>query len=326
MNNQTVNWNDLAGSLIQSFESFLSAEIQPALRSQAPADLAEVISYALLAPGKRLRPVLCLQAAGFEKHTDASGFKMGHGPEDQDWHQACMLAASAVECIHAYSLIHDDLPAMDDDDLRRGQPTVHRQFNEWKAILAGDALNTYAFYLLTEMPDSIPDDQQVEIHRTLARAAGISGMVGGQYLDLLHEKSGDQQTATLHPLSELEQIHALKTAALIEASIRIGAILAGYAPEKQELSARYGRSLGLLFQITDDVLDVTSQSAEMGKATGKDEARGKWTYPALLGLEKSREWIQALVSDLQKMAAGFDQSANHEFWVKLPAWIATRRH
>src|SRR5579884_941885 len=229
--------------------------------------------YSLLAPGKRLRPILTAMA------TEACG---GGDP----WPAAC-----AVEMIHAYSLIHDDLPAMDDDDLRRGQPTCHKKFGEALAILAGDALLTMAFEVLAE---GYPNRTASACCRELARAAGAAGMVGGQVDDLAWEQGGE---ATLEGL---EDLHLRKTGALIRASLRLGA-LAAYAPRNgsppRELLERldgYGRCLGLAFQIIDDLLDVEGQAEQTGKRVGKDAARGKLTYPGFLGAAESRRRAERL--------------------------------
>jgi geranylgeranyl diphosphate synthase, type II len=248
------------------------------LRPQAglPATLLEAMRYSLLAPGKRLRPILTVMAAetcGWDDRRDA-------GPTGNPWPAAC-----AVEMIHAYSLIHDDLPAMDDDDLRRGQPTCHKKFGEALAILAGDALLTMAFEVLAE---GYPDRTAAACCRELARAAGAAGMVGGQVDDLAWEEGGEPS------LEELEQLHLRKTGALIRASLRLGA-LAAYAqrlhppPEYLlECLDGYGRYLGLAFQIVDDLLDVEGDAEQTGKRVGKDAARGKLTYPGLLGVAESR--------------------------------------
>jgi geranylgeranyl diphosphate synthase type II len=199
--------------------------------------------------------------------------------------------ACALEMIHTYSLIHDDLPAMDDDDLRRGVPTCHKQFDEATAILAGDGLLTEAFHVLAEAAPRFEGREAVllEIAQLLTVAAGYQGMVGGQMLDLLAE--GRKVT-----LKELETIHRLKTGALITAALRSGALVGGGNRAEVALISGYGEKFGLAFQITDDLLDVEGEAAEMGKATGRDEKRQKATYPAVLGLEQTREWAQNLVA------------------------------
>ncbi len=246
-------------------EKHLAETLRP--QKGLPATLLEAMRYSLLAPGKRLRPILTAMA------TEACG---GGDP----WPAAC-----AVEMIHAYSLIHDDLPAMDDDDLRRGQPTCHKKFGEALAILAGDALLTMAFQVLAE---GYPDRTASACCRELAQAAGAAGMVGGQVDDLAWEQGGEPS------LEELEHLHLRKTGALIRASLRLGA-LAAYAqrlhpPPEYVLQCLdgYGQCLGLAFQIVDDLLDVEGDVEQTGKRVGKDAARGKLTYPGLLGVAESR--------------------------------------
>ncbi len=241
-----------------------------------PTSLLEAMRYSLLAPGKRLRPILVIMAAEACGWTD----RQEAGLTGDPWPAAC-----AVEMIHAYSLIHDDLPAMDDDDMRRGQPTCHKKFGEALAILAGDALLTMAFQVLAE---GYPPHTAAACCRELARAAGAAGMVGGQVDDLAWEQGGKPS------LDELEQLHLRKTGALIRASLRLGA-LAAYAPclhpppaQLLECLDGYGRCLGLAFQIIDDLLDVEGDATQTGKRVGKDAARGKLTYPGLLGVTESR--------------------------------------
>lgn len=255
-------------------EKHLAETLRP--QTGLPATLLEAMRYSLLAPGKRLRPILVVMAAetcGWSDRRDA-------GLSCNPWPAAC-----AVEMIHAYSLIHDDLPAMDDDDLRRGQPTCHKKFGEALAILAGDALLTMAFQVLTE---GYPDGTASACCRELARAAGAVGMVGGQVDDLAWEQGGNPS------LEELERLHQRKTGALIRASLRLGA-LAAYAQRLHPPPASvlecldgYGRWLGLAFQIIDDLLDVEGDAEQTGKRVGKDAARGKLTYPGLLGVAESR--------------------------------------
>jgi geranylgeranyl diphosphate synthase type II len=246
-----------------------------ALRPQAglPASLREAMRYSLLAPGKRLRPILVVMASEACQGADP-------------WPAAC-----AVEMIHAYSLIHDDLPAMDDDDLRRGQPTCHKKFGEALAILAGDALLTMAFQVLAE---GYPDRTAASCCRELAQAAGAAGMVGGQVDDLAWEQGGEPS------FDGLEYLHQRKTGALIRASLRLGA-LAAYAQRPSpppapvlECLDGYGRCLGLAFQIVDDLLDVEGDAEQTGKRVGKDAARGKLTYPGFLGVAESRRRAERL--------------------------------
>jgi geranylgeranyl diphosphate synthase type II len=243
------------------------------LGDDCPASLAEAMAYSLLGGGKRLRPLLVILTA------EACGGR------DAD----ALPAACAAEMIHTYSLIHDDLPAMDDDDLRRGQPTSHKKFGEAMAILAGDALLTLAFQVLGE---GYPPVTAAACCRELARGAGAAGMVGGQVEDLAWEKRGGT-------LDALTRLHARKTGALFRASLRMGVWVAH--PEKTPDPAlvdrfdRFGARLGLVFQITDDLLDVEGTDAAAGKRVGKDAARGKLTFPGFLGVAESRRRAAELV-------------------------------
>jgi geranylgeranyl diphosphate synthase type II len=228
--------------------------------------------YAVFAGGKRLRPLLLL-----------SGCRTcGGAPEE------ALPAAAAVEMVHTYSLVHDDLPAMDDDSLRRGKPTTHVVYGEALAILVGDALLTRAFEILS-LPPELPEwaPRQLAILATLAAAAGSEGMIGGQVLDL--EAQGRDPD-----LEAVENLHGRKTGALIRASVVIGGHCAGADVERLRALGRYGTALGLAFQIVDDVLDVTASPADLGKSTGKDERAGKSTFPALMGIAASRARAQAL--------------------------------
>jgi geranylgeranyl diphosphate synthase type II len=258
--------NDYLDQRRAAVEAHLRSVLHP--QPGLPASLLEAMRFSLLAPGKRLRPLLVVMAA------EACGATFA----------AALPAAGAVEMVHTYSLIHDDLPAMDDDDLRRGLPTCHKQFGEALAILAGDALLTLAFQVLAE---GYPGPTAAACCRELARAAGAAGMVGGQVDDLAWER-----TANARALEGLEHLHARKTGALIRASLRLG-VLAAHpdrtpAPDLLERFDTYGRCLGLAFQITDDLLDVEGHAERAGKRVGKDAARGKLTYPGLLGVAESR--------------------------------------
>jgi geranylgeranyl diphosphate synthase type II len=258
------------GLVNQALKKYLPQVRGPAFR------VTQAMHYSLFVGGKRLRPILCLAAA------EAVGGDAG----------AAMAVACALEMIHTYSLIHDDLPAMDDDDLRRGQPTCHKQFDEATAILAGDALLTEAFHIMGAAADRFAGREGVllEVMRLVAAAAGYQGMVGGQMLDLLAE--GRQVT-----LKELETIHRHKTGALLTAAVRAGALVGGGNQAAVNALTGYGEKFGLTFQITDDLLDVEGIAAEMGKAPGMDEKRRKATYPAVLGLEATREWARRLVEE-----------------------------
>ncbi len=237
--------------------------------------LSSAMQYSLMASGKRLRPVLCLAAAE----------TVGTINDD------VLMAACAIEMIHTYSLIHDDLPAMDDDKLRRGKPTCHIQYDEATAILAGDALLTLAFEILSDQP-SLPENAliRLQVIKTIAGAAGHKGMIEGQMRDIEAE-------TTPASLDELKRIHHLKTGALIEASVMTGALLAGGTTESVKQLGIYGENVGLAFQVIDDILNVEGDAAKMGKATGTDASRNKSTYPGLLGMEKSRRFADELINN-----------------------------
>jgi geranylgeranyl diphosphate synthase type II len=252
-----------------------------ALAAGCPDSLMEAMRYSLLAPGKRLRPLLVMLAA------EACG-----GTLDD-----ALPAASAVEMIHTYSLIHDDLPAMDDDDLRRGRPTCHKQFGEALAILAGDALLTLAFQVLT---DGYPSATAAACCRALASGAGAAGMVGGQVEDLAAESPAENTTGPAGSLDDLERVHRLKTGALFRSCLLMGyhAAPAGRRDTTDRPLERldtYGACFGLAFQITDDLLDVEGDAGQTGKRVGKDANRGKLTYPGLLGVGESRRRAGQLV-------------------------------
>jgi geranylgeranyl diphosphate synthase type II len=233
---------------------------------EAPRRLMEAVEYSLMAGGKRLRPTLVLESF-------AACAKKGTAPSP-----AALSAAGAMELIHTFSLVHDDLPAMDDDDLRRGRPTNHKVFGQAMAILAGDAMTTMAFEII-----AIDADPRVApmLVRELAQASGPAGMIGGQVLDM----AGENQSIKLE---QLQHVHRMKTGALLTTSCRMGAIAAGADEAKLQSITDFGRHMGLAFQIIDDILDVTSTREQLGKATNKDASRGKNTYPSLLGLEASR--------------------------------------
>ena len=249
-------------------EAYLPQVRGPAFR------VVEAMHYSLFAGGKRLRPILCLAGA------EAVG---GDALE-------AMPVACALEMIHTYSLIHDDLPAMDDDDLRRGQPTCHKKFDEATAILAGDGLLTEAFRIIAEAAPKFSGREAVllEILQLVAQAAGYQGMVGGQMLDLMAE--GRKITH-----KELETVHRLKTGALLTAAVRSGGLVAGGTRQEVTLLTNYGEKFGLAFQITDDILDVEGDAAEMGKAVGADAKRRKATYPSLLGPDQAKTWAKKIV-------------------------------
>jgi geranylgeranyl diphosphate synthase type II len=254
----------------RALEAYLPAVRGPAFR------VVQAMHYSLFAGGKRLRPILCLAAA------EAVGGDPGEA----------LPVAAALEMIHTYSLIHDDLPAMDDDDLRRGQPTCHKKFDEATAILAGDGLLTEAFHTLAGAAARFEGREAMllEVTELVAKAAGYQGMVGGQMLDLMAE--GRQVT-----LKELETVHRLKTGALLTAAVRAGALVGGGNRHEVTALTAYGEKFGLAFQVTDDLLDVEGTTEELGKPAGSDEKHRKATYPALLGVEVSRQWAERLVAE-----------------------------
>jgi farnesyl diphosphate synthase len=237
----------------------------------APAGLGQAMQYAVLDGGKRLRPLLALAAS------ESVG---GHS-------QAALRAACAVELIHAYSLVHDDMPCMDNDVLRRGKPTVHVKFGQAVALLAGDALQALAFELLTPTTGGIPEAMQAQLCGLLARAAGEAGMAGGQAIDLASVgKSLDE--------AQLKKMHELKTGALLQASVMMGAACGQATAQQTQALLQYGHAIGLSFQVMDDILDVTQDAATLGKTAGKDALANKPTYVSILGMERSLAYAQQL--------------------------------
>ncbi len=259
-----------------------------------PAQLHEAMRYAVLGGGKRVRPVLVY----------AAGQALGADPRRLD------VAACAVECIHAYSLIHDDLPAMDDDDLRRGKPSCHKAFGEAQAILAGDALQTHAFYLLAhaDMGD-ISAERRLAMIERLAQASGSRGMVGGQAIDLA--AVGRQLD-----IAELEDMHIHKTGMLIRAAVLLGALCAEQVDDATRRALdHYGKCIGLAFQVQDDILDVTASTEQLGKQAGADKALDKPTYPSLLGLTGARERARELHQSALQALEALDERADPLRWL-----------
>ncbi|MDK9708594.1 MAG: polyprenyl synthetase family protein [Desulforhopalus sp.] len=251
----------------------------------------EAMRYSLFAGGKRIRPILCL----------AAGEALDDSPEMAN---TLLPIACALECIHTYSLIHDDLPAMDNDELRRGKPTNHILFGEAGAILAGDGLLTFAFDLLSNTAISaIPAENRLRIIQKIARAAGPLGMVGGQALDIESEK-------VAVPFPVLQTIHKAKTGALITCSVQAGAIGASASLDQVERLTVYGEKIGLAFQIVDDMLNVTSTTEQLGKAAGSDANRGKATYPAFFGIEKTKVMAKEAVDEALDALRDFDHKAD----------------
>jgi geranylgeranyl diphosphate synthase type II len=277
----------------QALERLLPGESTP------PPSIHRAMRYSVFAGGKRVRPILCLEAARIFSEDIASA----------------LTAGCALEFIHTYSLIHDDLPALDNDDLRRGQPTCHKQFGEAGAILAGDALLTLAFQTLAEA--RLAPERRVAAIQEVSRAAGtVRGMVGGQVADL------EAEGKTIQP-EMLEYIHRSKTAALIRACVVTGAICGGAGEADVERLRRFGESVGWAFQVVDDILDVEESSAALGKTAGKDQAQKKATYPALFGLEKSREFADKLIRDAIAELSPYGERASR--LRQLAEFLAARR-
>jgi farnesyl diphosphate synthase len=252
-----------------------------------PARLLQAMRHGVLNGGKRLRPFLVLESAAL------------FGADEQ----ASLRVAAALECVHCYSLIHDDLPAMDDDDLRRGQPTVHKAFDEATAILAGDSLLTLAFDILADEATTLAPDRRATLVLALARASGIGGMAGGQALDLDAGRVSPDETGII-------TLQAMKTGALIRFACEAGAIVAGAPVADRERLAEFGSAIGLAFQLADDLLDLTSDAATMGKATGKDEASGKATLVGLHGVDWARRQLKGLVGQAHELLKPYGEDAS----------------
>jgi geranylgeranyl diphosphate synthase, type II len=263
----------------RALDRFLPKESTP------PATIHKAMRYSLFAGGKRLRPILCLAAA------EACGGKIS----------SALPLACAVECIHTYSLVHDDLPSMDNDDLRRGRATCHKVFGDGIAILAGDALLTIAFEIAAHVKSTKRYNLR-EIFREIATAAGSQKLIAGQVADL--EAEGRRINR-----AQLRYIHQNKTAALLTASVRLGAMAANASPKQLTAISAFGRALGLAFQVIDDILDVTQTSEKLGKSAGKDVAAKKATYPAVIGLEESRTEARRLTSEAHSALKSLGESA-----------------
>ena len=326
---------------MKDFPSFLSAlrpEVDAALdrllpaAETAPEEIHDAMRYSVFAGGKRVRPALVVLA----------GEAWGGARED------LLAGGAALEMVHTFSLIHDDLPALDDDDLRRGRPTLHRARGEAMAVLAGDALLNRAFEVLGREPASAPPERRLQAVNLVAAAVGTAGMIGGQVFDLQHEGALDGDSAggaerpppsaggltgRLRPQRDgeppdqaaaraLERIHRLKTGALIEASTRLGGVHAGAGPEGVEQLGRIGAELGLLFQIGDDILDEVGSSEDLGKTPGKDRQAGKLTYPGLYGLEAARKQAARAADRCLALVEGLP--ARRELFRALVAFLVHR--
>ena len=267
-----------------------------------PPKVHEAMRYSVFAGGKRLRPLLALFAC------EAVGGNL----------EEALPVAAALEMIHTYSLIHDDLPAMDDDDFRRGRPTCHRVYGEAVAILAGDALLTHAFRVLADPADTpLPPARRLHIIAEIAEAAGSRGMVGGQAMDILAEGREIDRPTLLY-------LHTHKTGALIRASVRAGGIAGGADGERLQGLTRYGERIGLAFQVVDDILNIEGSSAEMGKTAGSDLRRKKATYPAVIGLEESRRQAAHLLQEAKEALRPLGESG--AALAALAEFVGSRRH
>ena len=287
----------------RELEILLELEPRPGEPAR-PKRLIEAMRYATLGGGKRLRPFLTIETARALGRTD-------NGPR---------RGGAAIECIHAYSLIHDDLPSMDDDDLRRGRPTTHRAFDEATAILAGDGLQALAFEILAD-PATDPSAQvRAALCLGLARAAGLAGMVGGQMLDI----DAEQATAPL-TVDEIRRLQAMKTGALLKFSVEAGTRLAGAGATARAALATYGRAIGAAFQIADDILDVEGDAATLGKRAGKDAAQNKATLVGALGLEGARRELDRLVNEAISAVDAIGVGANGDALRATARFVAMRK-
>ncbi|KAG7577243.1 Polyprenyl synthetase [Arabidopsis thaliana x Arabidopsis arenosa] len=296
---------DFKSYMISKAES-VNAALDISVPLREPLTVQEAVRYSLLAGGKRVRPMLCIAACELVGGNEATA----------------MPAACAVEMIHTSSLIHDDLPCMDNADLRRGKPTNHKVFGEDMAVLAGDALLALAFEHMTVVSSGlVPPERMIRAVSELARAIGTTGLVAGQMIDLASERLNPHDAG----LERLEFIHLHKTAALLEAAAVLGVIMGGGTEEEIEKLRKYARCIGLLFQVVDDILDVTESTEELGKTAGKDVMSGKLTYPRLIGLERSREVAEKLSKEAEEQLLGFDSDKAAPL-VALASYIACRHN
>ncbi len=277
--------SDRASQVEAFLSNHLVAEAQDGEITR-PDVLLKAIRHGVLNGGKRIRPFLVLETARM----------LGAGTDK------ALFAAAGLECLHCYSLVHDDLPAMDDDDLRRGKPTIHRAFDEATAILAGDALLTLAFEMTVSEHSGVKAETRCALVSALARDAGLAGMVGGQQLDLENENLAVGEEM-------ISRIHAMKTGALIRYACTAGALIAESSTEDLAAMQRYGEVIGLAFQMADDLLDVTADSAKVGKATGKDSAAGKSTLVAIHGIDWARKRLGTLVAEADSILAPYGENA-----------------
>lgn len=291
---------DNAAKLVALLEELLS-DGPLADEIQRPPRLMAAMRHGVLNGGKRLRPFLVIESAALFSGNPQAALRIG----------------AALECVHCYSLVHDDLPAMDDDDVRRGKPTVHIAFDEATAILAGDSLLTLAFDIVAAPETDLSDRQKTELVLCLARAAGIGGMAGGQMFDLAAEQQAPDEQGIV-------TLQAMKTGALIRFACEAGAIVAGATADDRARLRLFGEKIGLAFQLADDLLDLTADPETMGKATGKDAARGKGTLPALHGQAWTEAKLTALIAEAADILAVYGDRA--EILLETARFIANRRH
>ena len=289
----------------QAAEAMLAQLLSPGSMGDVPERLGAAMRHAVLGGGKRFRPLLVVESAAL----------FGVAPA------AALRAACALECIHCYSLVHDDLPAMDNDVLRRGQPTVWKAYDEWTAILAGDALLTLAFEILADPATHADPEVRIELSRRLARAAGPAGMVGGQTIDLEADKLGRPAAPSI---AHIQRLQAKKTGALIAFGCVAGGLLGRAAPAQLQALASYGAHLGLAFQIADDLLDVVGDAAVVGKAVAKDAAAGKATLVSLMGLEPAKACLAAAEADAIAALAPF--AADADILKEAARFVSRRRN
>jgi len=305
MSERHQEFRTLLKSNAEAVEALLAALLSAGTQADEiarPEHLLSAMRHGVLNGGKRLRPFLVIEAAAL--FGDAA-------------RESALRIGAALECIHCYSLVHDDLPAMDDDDLRRGQPTVHVAFDEATAILAGDSLLTLAFDIVAAPETRLPDAAKTALVLALARAAGIGGMAGGQALDLAAEKQAPDEDGIV-------TLQAMKTGALLRFACEAGAIVAGASDGERGTLRRYGETIGLAFQIADDLLDLTADAATMGKATGKDAGRGKATLVSRRGQAWAENRLKELVAEAEALLAPFSHRAG--ILIEAAHFIANRRN
>ena len=294
--------NDVAAQVEQALEGLLSPQARPG-ETRRPARLLAAMRHAALGGGKRLRPFLTLETAAL----------FDVAPE------AAMRAACALEMVHCYSLVHDDLPAMDDDDLRRGRPTVHKAYDEATAILAGDSLLTYAFDILSDPATHDDPALRCQLVRHLALASGLGGMAGGQALDLEAERSDKPLT-----MDEILEMQAMKTGALLQQAVEAGALLGLASPVQMRRLSRFGALIGAAFQIADDLLDARSDAATLGKRAGKDAGRNKATLVSMLGVDVAGQRCDSLVDEAVGALQGLELGSRTDVLIEAARFVAGR--